>query len=237
MKTPDTRFFLSSLFPGEHILSEDESLHAIKVCRAKIGDSLRLCDGKGKLAEGRIIEASPKACKILIESLPEIEEKKPRLQLAIACLKDDGNEEVTLHAAQANLSKIILLRTEHSQEPKNSDLSRVVRRCSLKSRVSLKQSMKTWETEIEGPCELETWLQNIKGTLILCDIKGQKEISALNEESENPVTILIGPEGGFSKREIELIQNAPHAKTELLQLGTTRLRARTAALFAIGKLI
>lgn len=235
MKSPDTRFFLSPLLIGEQILSEEESKHATKVCRAQVGDILLVCDGKGKLAEAEILEANPKACKILIKSISILEKEPPRLQLAIACLKDDANEEVSFHVAQANVSKIILLRTEHSQEPKNSDLSRLVRRCHLKSRVSLKQSMKSWETEIEGPIELKDWLKTVEGTLVLCDINGQSQLE--NLDSNAPTTLLIGPEGGFSEKEIELIKNVPNAKTQLLKLGNTRLRARTAALLALGKLV
>lgn len=236
MKMPDTHFFHPTLLSGELILSEEESHHAIKSYRAQIGDSLLLCDGKGKIAEGKILEANPKGCKVYIDNPIIVEENPPQLQLAIACLKDDANEEVTFHAAQTNVSKIILLRTEHSQESKNSDLNRILRRCKLKSRVSLKQSMKAWETEIEGPFELKEWLKNVQGTLVLCDMNGQKDFEK-KSDSNIPTTLLIGPEGGFSNQEIELIKNAPQAKTQMLQLGKTRLRARTAALLAIGKLI
>ena len=68
MKMPDTRFFHPTLLSGELILSEEESHHAIKSCRAQIGDSLLLCDGKGKIAEGKILEANPKGCKVYIDN-------------------------------------------------------------------------------------------------------------------------------------------------------------------------
>ena len=60
---------------------------------------------------------------------------------------------------------------------------------------------------------------------------------AFGDHAKNPSAILIGPEGGFSEKEIELIKNVPNAKTQLLKLGNTRLRARTAALLALGKLV
>ena len=95
--------------------------------------------------------------------------------------------------------------------------------------------MKSWETEIEGPIELKDWLKTVEGTLVLCDINGQSQLE--NLDSNVPTTLLIGPEGGFSEKEIELIKNVPNAKTQLLKLGNTRLRARTAALLALGKLV
>ena len=83
--------------------------------------------------------------------------------------------------------------------------------------------------------ELKDWLKTVEGTLVLCDINGQSQLE--NLDSNVPTTLLIGPEGGFSEKEIELIKNVPNAKTQLLKLGNTRLRARTAALLALGKLV
>ncbi len=235
MKSPDTHFFHSPLTCGTLTLSEEESKHAIRVCRAQKGDVLRLCDGEGHLANAVILNADSRACSVQVETIEMPEPNPPRLRLAIACLKDDGNEEIALHAAEAAVDEIILLRTEFSQEPKNSDLSRLVRRSELKCRVSLKQSMKPWETKIRGPFPLNDWLQTVTGTLVLCDLNGAETLPPGIKNQQELITLLIGPEGGFSKKEIETIQNVPLAKTILLKLGDTRLRARTAALFAIGK--
>ena len=149
--------------------------------------------------------------------------KRPRLNLAIACLKDDALEEVVFHVAQTETDCIIFLRTDYSQEPKNSDLKKTVRRAELKALVSLKQSKKAWMTRIEGPIEFAEWLSQYKGDLILCDIK--------------PITLLVGPEGGFSPREIEAVKSFTNGKVHLLNLGNTRLRARTAAVIALGKIL
>lgn len=236
MRTPDSNFYHSPLAVGQFELSEEESHHATKVCRAAVGDTLRLCDGEGHFANAKIVEIGKKACTVEVEAIETIE-KRPHLNLGIACLKDDGNEEIALHTAEADLANIILFRTDYSQEPKNASLDRVVRRSELKARVSLKQSMKAYETKIVGPVVLKEWLKTATGTLVLCDIDGQDEIPANIRNSEEPVTLLVGPEGGFSPEEITAIKSAPNAKICLLKLGNTRLRARTAALFAIGKML
>ena len=134
------------------------------------------------------------------------------------------------------------MRTNFSQEPKNSDLKKTVRRAELKSLVSLKQSKKAWMTGIEGPVEFDKWLASYKGDLILCDIDGDRQLnlsgggSGANENTA-PITLLVGPEGGFSPREIEAIKTFQNGKVHLLNLGNTRLRARTAAIIALGKIL
>ena len=147
------------------------------------------------------------------------------------------------------IGSITFLRTDYSQEPKNSDLHKLVRRSELKSLVSLKQSKKPWLTEICGPVEFKEWLKGYHGDLILCDVDGEKtaptEItakltsgSAGKEKCDiTPITLLVGPEGGFSPDEIRMTREFTGGKSYALNLGNTRLRARTAAIVALGKLL
>ena len=96
-------------------------------------------------------------------------------------------------------------------------------------------------TRIEGPIEFDKWLKNYQGDLILCDIDGERKLDINEGATENsdakPVTLLVGPEGGFSPREIEAIKTFKNGKVHLLNLGNTRLRARTAAIIALGKVL
>ena len=243
MKTPDSRFYCPLISVGTIILDENESSHAVRVCRAANGDTLQLCDGLGHYADATITKADAKACEVRVDTVEDAPFKRPRLNLGIACLKDDALEEVVFHAAQTETDSVIFLRTDYSQEPKNSDLHKLVRRSELKSLVSLKQSKKPWMTRIEGPIEFDKWLKDYQGDLILCDIDGERKLDlGLGECVEDgtpakPVTLLVGPEGGFSPREIEAIKTFKNGKVHLLNLGNTRLRARTAAIIALGKVL
>lgn len=240
MKTPDSRFYCPLITAGTITLDENESSHAVRVCRACVGDVLQLSDGVGHFADAVIEVADAKACVVRVDTVIESERARPKVSLGIACLKDDALEEVVFHAAQTEIDKIIFLRTDFSQEPKNSDLKKTVRRAELKSLVSLKQSKKAWMTAIEGPVEFDKWLASYQGDLILCDIDGERQLnlsgSGANEDAA-PITLLVGPEGGFSPREIEAIKTFQNGKVHLLNLGNTRLRARTAAIIALGKIL
>ena len=241
MKTPDSRFYCPLISVGTIVLDENESSHAVRVCRAANGDILQLCDGLGHYADATIIKADAKACEVRVDAVEDAPFKRPRLNLAIACLKDDALEEVVFHVAQTETDSIVFLRTDYSQEPKNSDLKKTVRRAELKSLVSLKQSKKAWMTRIEGPTEFDKWLKDYQGDLILCDIDGERNLkldeNAAENASEEPITLLVGPEGGFSPREIEAVKSFTNGKVHLLNLGNTRLRARTAAVIALGKIL
>ena len=233
MRTPDSRFYCPQIGVGTFTLDENESSHAVRVCRATAGDTLELCDGLGHFADATIVKADPKACEVRIDKFDTVSTERPKLNLAIACLKDDALEEVVFHAAQTEIDTICFLRTDFSQEPKNSDLHKLVRRAELKSLVSLKQSKKPWMTRIEGPIEFDRWLDTYEGNLVLCDINGEKSVPVLEQRT----TLLVGPEGGFSDKEISRIKSYQQGKTTLINLGNTRLRARTAAIIALGKFV
>jgi 16S rRNA (uracil1498-N3)-methyltransferase len=242
MKTPDSRFYCPLITAGTITLDENESSHAVRVCRACVGDVLQLSDGVGHYADALIEVADAKACVVRVDTVIESERARPKVSLGIACLKDDALEEVVFHAAQTEINKIIFLRTDFSQEPKSSDLKKTVRRAKLKSPVSLKQSKKAWMTAIEGPVEFDKWLASYQGDLILCDIDGERQLNLIGDgsdanENDAPITLLVGPEGGFSPREIEAIKTFQNGKVHLLNLGNTRLRARTAAIIALGKIL
>jgi 16S rRNA (uracil1498-N3)-methyltransferase len=51
-------------------------------------------------------------------------------------------------------------------------------------------------------------------------------------DSSGPCTFIIGPEGGFSSREIELVKSIPNIQQ--VSLGRTVLRAETAAIVGMG---
>lgn len=233
MKSPDTCFYAPELSPGRLSLSEEESFHAIRALRAKVGDTLNLTDGKGNLARGKIEKADARCCILQVESVEPSKTPKPKLHLGIACLKDDANEEVALHVGEMEVASITLLRTERSEEPKDSGLQKIIRRCERKALVSLKQSLKAWMTEIRGPIPFEEWLSHYDGDIVLCDIDGDDDAGEISKET----TLLVGPEGGFSPREIDLVKQHGRRDVKLLKLGKTRLRARTAAIVGIGKLI
>ncbi|MCL2261007.1 MAG: 16S rRNA (uracil(1498)-N(3))-methyltransferase [Fibromonadales bacterium] len=221
----DSNFFIEKLQSGETILDPDESSHVVKSFRAHAGDSIILCDGKGRLANAEILDPNPKACKILVKDISE-QEQRPKIHLAISCLSDGSEEEITFHAAQFPLAAIHLLRTERSQEPRDSDLGKLRRRMEAKSMAALKQSRKSWLTEIKAPIYLSEFLENFNGNLIVCEKNGEKCKPPVGE-----LAVLTGPEGGFSPTELEAIKNKGAA---FLSLCDTRLRAATAPIIALG---
>lgn len=215
-------------------LDAEESNHAVKVFRHRIGDYLRIGNGCGLQGTGVLTVVSPQSAQLQLDSLAPLQ-ASPRLHLAIACLKDNDLEDVIDSCGQLNLASLTLLRTDHSQEPRNSDLGRTVRRLEMKSMVAYKQSLKPWLTTIKGPLQFSDWLANCKAQIVLCDIDGNAKLSEnILAASGGECVLAIGPEGGFSKPEMDAMK----ARNALiLALGSTRLRAKTCPAIAMGALL
>lgn len=209
-------------------LNPEESAHAVKVFRHRVGDLLRIGNGHGLQGVGIVSLASISGCVLELQSIAP-QQPRPHLHLAIGCLKDNDLEEVMESCGQLNLASLTLLRTDHSQEPKDSDLGRTVRRLEMKSLVAFKQSQKSWLTTVHGPIPFSQWVDQSQD-IILCDMHGSPTLSFSGQEQ----VLAVGPEGGFSPREIEAMK-AHHCQS--LRIGTTRLRAKTCPIVAMGALL
>ena len=86
------------------------------------------------------------------------------------------------------------------------------------------------------PVKLEALLDGWEDgrRLLFCDVAGdaQPVLAALADQPAGPWAILIGPEGGFSPRERELLRS--RYSTIPVTLGPRILRADTAAISALS---
>lgn len=211
-------------------LSEEESNHFSKVLRGKVGDSVFVTDGEGKLIKGIVSGIHSKKVEIKIEEfLEDFQKRKYKLHLAIAPTKSMDRLEFFLEkSTEIGIDEITFLRTFHS-ERKNINLER----CQKIIHSAVKQSVKTQIPKLNDFIKFSDFIQK--------DFPSEKLIAHCNEDftrqdlkkiiqPENNYLLLIGPEGDFSKEEIEMAE-ANNYKG--IALGSQRLRTETAALNAV----
>ena len=208
-------------------LSEAESKHAIRVLRLTAADNVTLVDGKGTFYEAKISVAHPKKCELQILNSRTEKNNTPQLHIAIAPTKNnDRLEWFTEKSTEIGIHTIIPILCHHS-ERKNLKEERLV-----KTAVSaMKQSLKATLPIIEPLTAIQKVLAvDFKGKKYIahCYNENQKHLKDVLPKEENTL-ILIGPEGDFSKKEIDLaIKNG----FEPVSLGNSRLRTETAGIVA-----
>lgn len=207
---------------------DEVELRHLKVLRLQQRDTLDLVDGKGGTVRGEVLD--PKRGEIVLTEPVRRTPRPSGPSLAVAVLKGGDLEDVFDHASQLPLNCFTPIWTSYTQHSRKPEvIEGMLRRLRLKARTALKQSRQLWCVEVHPPEFLEDWLKKIDETIWLLDEQG---VPASQLPHTPSPWILSGPEGGFSPAELELI--SAHHRTLSLSLGTTRIRARTAPLLALG---
>ncbi len=215
---------------NEIFLPEVEAVHAIRVLRHQIGDNLWITDGAGHLLEGKIIAISKKECRLRIESIDfKPKSWKNKIHIAIAPTKNMSRIEWFVEkATEIGIDEITIVICEHS-ERRNINLERL----DNVMVAAMKQSLKLWAPKLYGPIRLNDFLERESGSnLFIAHLTGEDNQPHLSKSILNAteITVLIGPEGDFSKMELEM---AAKKSWQAVHLGSERLRTETAALYAL----
>lgn len=213
---------------SEHTLPEDESKHCIRVMRLQAADRIMLVDGRGGRYVAEIVDPHPKHTLLHIESfVDEGRRNDYRVHLAVAPTKNIERYEWFLEkATEIGIDEITPIICDHSERKviKAERLNKVLMAAMKQSKQSILPQLhraKTFNDFLETD-------RGCKGFIGHCE-DGEKNY--LNEKlnvKENAV-ILIGPEGDFSKEEIDRALDVGY---QPISLGATRLRTETAGVVA-----
>ena len=207
------------------IILEQENSHLIKVLRKKTGDNVNITDGKGFLYSCSIIESDKNKSILEVEKSVEFKNQSPKLKIAIALTKNKDRFEWFLEkATEIGVNEITPLICGNSERNKfNIDRS-------VKILVSaMKQSLRYYLPIINKPAYFNDYIssnsQKIQDSFIATCM--DSNIGLFSEEliRGNDSEVMIGPEGGFLKNELDL---AKKAKFVPVSLGKGRLRTETA---------
>jgi 16S rRNA (uracil1498-N3)-methyltransferase len=221
-------FYQARLTAGEGFLTEEESIHAVRVLRLKEGDPVVLVDGRGMWAEAEISAPDSRKCKVkILRTLEEFGKRSYSLHLAVAPTKNhDRIEWLIEKATEIGLDTFTPLICQFS-ERRHIQINRLEKIAVA----AMKQSVKAYLPEIHEMAVFTTFATAPflgKKFIAHCSEGNKTHLKNLVPKNEQ-VMILIGPEGDFSDAEIALaLQNGFREVT----LGQSRLRTETAALAA-----
>lgn len=209
-------------------LPQEESKHCIKVLRLKTGDTVHLTNGLGNLYTTRIVDDNIKRCTLEVNHTEyEYGKKDFKLHMAVAPTKNISRFEWFLEkATEIGVDEITPLICENSER-------RVVKTDRLNKIIiaAMKQSLKTYLPKLNEAVKYSDFVNrettNSKH-IAYCSESHRNLLKKVSKQKEN-TEVLIGPEGDFSKKEIEL---AFEKNYQAVSLGQSRLRTETAAIVA-----
>lgn len=214
------------------VFDKEESKHVIKVLRKKEGDILHVTNGLGFLFTTKITIASDNKCTVKIVLFEKQDAPKFHLHLAVAPTKMNERYEWFLEkATEIGVQEITPIICEHSERKviKTDRFQKIIES-------AMKQSLHYYLPKFNEPITFKDFLKKEhSGQKFVAHCEETDKKSLKNELITNEdVTILIGPEGDFSVKEI---QQAIAANFIPVSLGTTRLRTETAAVVACHSVV
>ena len=206
---------------------KDESRHIVRVLRKKEGDILHITNGKGSLFYAEIVIANDKKCLAnIVKSEEKTNNRNYYLHIVIAPTKNNDRLEWFLEkATEIGIDEITPIICDNSERKiiKYDRLSKIVQS-------AMKQSLQFTLPKLNDAMKFSDFIKQDfpEETFIAhCEDNSEKKYLKNIASKNTKQTILIGPEGDFSVKEI---QQALNLNFIPISLGENRLRTETAGL-------
>jgi 16S rRNA (uracil1498-N3)-methyltransferase len=206
-------------------LSESEMLHAVSVLRIKAGQPIRITDGFGAIYDCRCAEILKRSMDCTIQSKTLVPRLAPELTLLAGIPDKDHFETMLEHATALGVARIIPLIMDRCSKRWWGSWRKQYSRFVLKMAASMKQCLYPYIPQLDEPISLHEIIGTCEKPIIVADPHGKilhdEDISA-----HRKLTCLVGPPGGVSPDELQLIQQH---NPLMVKLAPTRLRTELAA--------
>ncbi len=229
-------FYVEKIDPSSKtcIIKGSEARHIYKVLRMDVGDTLFLMDGKGKRYRAVIKKIEHGSVYVKIEGAFESPEDPPvKIVLCISLIRSDPFDLVIQKTSELGVDTIQPFYSERTivRIPEER-LKERMRHWNEVAKSAAKQCGRKKPINLLEPVFLDELLERIRDDKALKIFLWEKEEkisikSVLKGSDCKKIIGIIGPEGGFSKSEVEKIKKA---NIKAVSLGKRILRSETAAI-------
>src|SRR4051812_18762585 len=207
------RFFVNSVISGDRAILEGiEAHHLAHVMRAKPGDQVTLFDGSGSEFDVRIEQVGKSSVELSITSRRDVDrESAMRLTLAVALPKGDRQQWLVEKAVELGVAEIVPIIAERSvAQPTASAITRLRRsvieaskQCGRNRLLEIAEPQ-PWTNFATAAHRDQLRLIAHPGGSLLRSVWGDNDAVGPSQAA----IAAIGPEGGFSEKEVELATNS-----------------------------
>jgi 16S rRNA (uracil1498-N3)-methyltransferase len=230
--TSERLFVDSALAQGARVaLSEDQAHYLVNVLRSKMGAGILVFNGRDGEWLARLIEAKKRSAVLEVTEQTRQQVNGPDIDYLFAPLKHARLDYMVQKAVEMGVARLSPVQTRRTV-PDRVNLERMranaieaAEQCGV-LRVPEIGELRPLSKVLDG------W--DVKRTLIFCDEgDGAKNpLNSLTSVRPGPIAVLVGPEGGFSGEEREILRSKPYVVA--LSLGPRIMRADTAAVAALA---
>ncbi|SMH35753.1 16S rRNA (uracil1498-N3)-methyltransferase [Rathayibacter oskolensis] len=219
---------------GRLALTGAEARHAATVSRIRAGETVRVGDGRGRVATAVVESSEASRVVLLVSSVEEVAAASPRLVLVQALAKGDRDELAIQAATELGVDEVVPWQSARSvsrwsggKEEKGRERWRsIVREAS-------KQSLRARVPEVSPLAALRALVERASADRVLVLEPGAAARLSAVVPDERDIVLVVGPEGGIAPEEL---RGLVEAGAEAVSLGESVLRTSTAGPAAIAVL-
>lgn len=228
------RFSISSnnMTDDRAIITGDDVRHINKVLRLNIDDEIILFDDLGNEYISRILNIGKTAVETRIVSKYKVNRESPiKLTLLQALTKGDKMDLIVQKATELGVEKIVPVVTVRSYVRN----TRKIDRWQKIADESIKQCARNLSPKVHNEEKFEHAVNKYRSDLniLFFEINDGNSLNDLQKQNLHPktITLVIGPEGGFTNSEALYARNSGYY---VLNLGPRVLRSETASITALA---
>jgi 16S rRNA (uracil1498-N3)-methyltransferase len=218
------------------LLADAEAKHAVSVRRMRVGEGIQLADGQGFRVVGAVANIDGQSMTVAVSQVTQEAKPEPALVLVQALAKGDRDELAIQAATELGAFAVVPWQAERSisrwDGPK---VAKGVERWQTIVGEAAKQALRAFTPQVAQPVtskELAKMVAQYSAVLVL-DPTAQNSLVGADLPKHGNVAIVVGPEGGISESELDLLQAAGAVR---VHLGESILRTSTAGVAAISVL-
>jgi 16S rRNA (uracil1498-N3)-methyltransferase len=227
-------FIPAQLLNHERVtLDRPASRHLIKVLRLQAGAEVRVFDGCGTEIEGRIVRASAAGVELALGQRHRVPLPPVSITLLQSVPRGDRMDFIVQKATELGVTRIVPLTSSRGMVKPPPGKAR---RWRTIAQEAARQSGRADVPDVADVTAMDVALAGAAaagGTRLLLweEERALPLRQVLAQVPSAPVTLLVGPEGGFSQAEVE---SARAQGFRVVGLGPRILRVETAALVAVA---
>jgi len=212
--------FFASREGGRAVIVGGDARHLARSLRARVGEEIEVVDPSGFLLTVRLDQVSPERVEgVIVAQVEHHPEPQARITIAIAQLPAPALELVLSRCTEVGAYGFHVIQADRSvaRGAKIERWNTICREAAMLAR-------RLRVPVVEGPSPLDEILSTSDHPVLL--VRGATvDLADLREPRD--LTLLVGPEGGWSDRELALAVNQAG-------LGPRNLRADTAAVVGLA---
>jgi 16S rRNA (uracil1498-N3)-methyltransferase len=215
-------------------LTGEHAAHLSKVLRAQVGQEFDLAVN-GLVRRGEISSITSQRVEFVLHEVITSESSQREVTLLLSIFKFDRMEWAIEKAVELGAAKILPVIARRTEPHLAKAAAKRVERWRRIAREAAQQSRRSAEPHIADPTELKTAIEQTAGFRVLLsehefpERRSLKQVLA--EEEPAPLTLAIGPEGGWTSEELKVFQER---RWRFASVGPTVLRVETATIAALA---